>query len=301
MSAPKGKQQGIALVLVLWSLVLLTTIAGSISMASRTELSMTRNLVDEVRGRGLVDAGFAYVMSKYVGKSVPDEDLPADGRLREWQFDGVSIKVGLVGESAKINLNMADEELLLGGFLSAGIEQEEAESLRDAVMDWRDADDIHRLLGAEDPEYENEGYSYGAADKKFESVTELGLVMGMTQEVMTRVEPLFTVYSNAKTINPDFASREVLLSIPGISEELVDQFIADREANEDEDNPVTFPFSDQRFLAKNQTGVYRIFSLVDMGGGHQVYGEMVVDLRSRGIKKYQILQVRYNPTDFPVT
>ena len=290
------KEQGAALVLVLWVLVLLTVIAGSLTVSTRTELSMARNIVDEVRARGLIDAGFAYVLARYLGgnRAEAEEDLPADGQLRAWVYDGHKLWIGLIGEDVKIDLNLADEELIKGALQSVGLEDGEAESLRDAIADWRDVDDLHRLSGAEDPEYESAGYPYGAKDARFDTVAELGLVYGMTKEIYNQIFPLFTVNSGTKTVNPRYADRSVLLAVPGVTVEQVDTYIEARAAEGDLDSATEFPVSDKKYVSTADSGVYRLSSVVELDGGHKIRGEMTIDLRPRGRKRYRILQVSYN-------
>lgn len=289
-------QRGIALILVLWTLVLLTVIAGSLTTTVRTELSMTRNLLDEVQGRGLLDAGFTYVLANYLGanRAEVEEMLPDDGRLREWSFDGHKLRVGLTGEDARIDLNLADEEFIKNALLSVGLEVEEAEAIGDAIADWRDADDLHRLAGAEDPEYERAGYPYGAKDGRFESVTELGLVYGVNKTLYDRIVPLFTVNSGAKTINPKHADRAVLLAIPGISVDQVDEFIQARDSETQIGSQAVLSGGDKRYTASTASGVYRLISEIELPGGLKLRGQMTVDLRPRGRNRYRILQVSYN-------
>ncbi len=289
-------QRGIALILVLWTLVLLTVIAGSLTTTVRTELSMTRNLLDEVQGRGLLDAGFTYVLANYLGanRSEVETMLPDDGRLREWIFDGHKLRVGLTGEDAKIDLNLADDEFIKNALLSAGLEAEQAEAIGDAIADWRDEDDLHRLAGAEDPEYERAGYPYGAKNGKFESVTELGLIYGVDKTLYDRIVPLFTVNSGAKTVNPRYADRAVLLAIPGVSEDQVDEFIQARDSEAEMGSPAVFSGADRRYTASTASQVYRLISEVELPGGLKLRGEMTVDLRPRGRKRYRILRVSYN-------
>ncbi len=50
-------QRGLALVVVLWVLVLLSLIAASFTLTTRTEVNVTRNLIDNAKAEALADAG----------------------------------------------------------------------------------------------------------------------------------------------------------------------------------------------------------------------------------------------------
>lgn len=51
------RQRGLALVVVLWVLVLLALIAASFTYTTRTEVNLTRNLIEAARAEALADAG----------------------------------------------------------------------------------------------------------------------------------------------------------------------------------------------------------------------------------------------------
>ena len=50
-------QRGLALVTVLWVLVLLSLIAASSTKTTRTEINVTRNIIDNAKAEALADAG----------------------------------------------------------------------------------------------------------------------------------------------------------------------------------------------------------------------------------------------------
>jgi len=51
----------------------------------------------------------------------------------------------------------------------------------------------------------------------------------MRPDIYRRLAPSITVYSRLPGVNPALASREVLLAIPGLTPEVVDDYIARRE------------------------------------------------------------------------
>ena len=73
-------------------------------------------------------------------------------------------------EDGKIDLNAAPDELLRGLFVSAGLDEDAGAALVDAIVDFRDEDDLTRLNGAEDRDYADAGLPYGAKDAPFEAV-----------------------------------------------------------------------------------------------------------------------------------
>ena len=207
-------QRGLALVAVLWVLVLLALVAASFSRTTRTEINLARNLVENAQAEALADAGVHLAILALLDPD-PAKRPRADGTPFQVMFGGAEITVSVQDEGGKIDLNRAPDELLRGLFVSLGVEAAEADALVDAIADFRDADDLLRLNGAEDRDYEDAGLPWGAKDAPFEAVEELRQVIGMTAELYRLVAPALTVYSRRRGIDPDSAPRAVLLALPG--------------------------------------------------------------------------------------
>jgi len=82
-------------------------------------------------------------------------------------------------------LNTASEGLLrlMAGMIDA--DDRERAVIVDSILDWRDADDLHRLHGAEDAYYRSLPDPYRCKNAPFDSVDELVLVRGMRRELLT--------------------------------------------------------------------------------------------------------------------
>ena len=222
-------QRGVALVVVMWIAVLLTVIASSFIYEARTDTLVVRNTISMARAEAAADAAVQRaVFELYRADNQPDA-WRRDGAVRDWAFDGVPIKVEIRDESGKIDVNTAADALLRGLLLSAGLNSEEAASLLDAILDWRDADVLKRVNGAEEPDYRAAGRTYRPANATFQAIEELQLVLGMRPDIYRKLVPSITVYSRQQGINPILASREVLLAIPGITVQIADAYIARRE------------------------------------------------------------------------
>jgi general secretion pathway protein K len=224
------RQQGVALILVIWVSVLLTVIASSFIVERRTETLIVRNSASMARAEAIADAGVHRALYEVYRTNNPTDAWKRDGTPYDWTFDGVPVRVEIRDESAKIDINTASEALLRGLLLSVGLADDEAYRLLDAILDWRDPDSLKRPNGAEEPEYRAAGLTYKPANAAFQTIEEIQLVLGMRPEIYRRIAPSITVFSRQAGVNPLLASREVLLAIPGVTTELVDQYIAQREA-----------------------------------------------------------------------
>lgn len=225
-----NRQRGVALVLVMWVGVILTVVASSFILERRTETMVVMNSVALARAEAAANAGVSRAILEAYRTDNPPERWKRDGTPYEWQYNGVPLRVEMRDESAKIDINTASEALLRGLLLSTGLADEEATRLLDAIIDWRDADSLKRPSGAEESDYRAAGLAYRPGNAPFQATEELQLVLGMRPELFRRLAPSITVYSRQPGVNPQVASREVLLAIPGINTEVVDEYIARREA-----------------------------------------------------------------------
>lgn len=221
--------RGVALVMVLWLVVLLSVLAGTFAMASRTENLLARNLHETARARLAAEAGLHRAVFELAN---PDAEMRwvGDGQLYVFDFADAEVEVSIVDESGKIDLNSTGPDVLGGLLDSVGVTEEARDALVGAIMDWRDADDLLNMNGAEDPEYAAAGLDYGARDGPFTSVEELQQVLGMTWELYSKIERALTVYSGRPGVNAAVAPAEALMALPGMTPDTCQQFMEDRAA-----------------------------------------------------------------------
>lgn len=235
--APAAGQRGIALVLVLWVIALLTVMALGLTTAQRTENALTRNQIDAARFRAQAEAVLALTALNLL--TTPLETVPVEevwvpsGSPRTLVLDGAELSVTLGNELSRLDLNRATKDQLAALIELAqgedGYDETERDALADAIEDWRDADDLTQLNGAEDGDYDAAGLSYGAADEPFHSVEELRAVLGMTRELYRRLAPDLTVHNRSGRVEQRFASAHVLAALQGIALEDAEQLVLERE------------------------------------------------------------------------
>jgi len=225
---PPAAQRGIALVMALWLTVLLTVIASGFAFSMRNEAIAARNAISLAQARAMADGAVERTLYELSRPRLPDAWAP-DGRAHAWTDNGMQIRVTAVDETSKIDLNSANEALLKGLMRQVGeLDAEAAARIVDAILDWRDTDDLRRPNGAEQSDYLAANRKHGPGNAPFESVGEFGRVLGVTPELLERVSRSLTVYSRQAGINPATASRGVLLALPNATAEAVDSYLAAR-------------------------------------------------------------------------
>ncbi len=155
------------------------------------------------------------------------------------------------------------------------LDSDAAARIVDAILDWRDPDDLRRPNGAESADYRAAGRKYGPSNAPFESVGEFGRVLGVTPELYRRVAGSLTVYSRQAGINPNTAPREVLLALPNATADLVDQYVATRADAQDAHQPVPF-FAPAQGFGVGAVAVWRIRAEATLADGVTFVREAVV-------------------------
>ncbi len=230
-------QKGIALVIVLWILALLSILALAYSGMTRTEGLLARNMVHTSQARALAESGFWTAVHDLI-RPVPYRKFSVAGSpttLYENEHNRVVIQIQ--DESGKIDINKASQRLLLGLFLTASAEPDQANNLVDAILDWRDRDNLRKVNGAEDQDYAALGLPYGAKDGTFNSIEELLLIRGMTAEIFDKIKPSITVHSMQARVRLNAAPKSVLWALPDMTEKIIDEILSIRSAQ----GPVIIP------------------------------------------------------------
>ncbi len=239
MRSVKGSR-GIALILVLWVITLLSVMALGLTAVQRTESTLTANALAGARFRAAADAGIAYAALNLLAPQASDPEAAAtdaegqdvvwlpDGTPHAWTFADVPLAISVQNEGSRIDINQADADVLTALFTVLGVSDDISAALADGILDWRDADDLKSLNGAEDPDYAAEGLPYGAKDGPFMSVEELRQVMGISQDLYRRLAPEVTVDSGKAKLDEQFASAVVLAAVQGVTLEEAQLVVTER-------------------------------------------------------------------------
>ena len=273
-----GSRNGFALIATLWLVIALGAVGMQAALGSRARRQAAANVLDGARARAAAIAGSEYARSRLTaallgqveelrseamasarssrgrrsvqGRSVsrlfrgvdPLEDpwrSPQDLIVEEMAFGTARYAVLMRDVGAALNLNEADETMLLQFFsLGLRVDYAAADKIAQAILDWRDEDEIPRINGGEREEYMREGALVLPANRDFATIDELRHVQGVTPEIYARAARHVTLIGDGD-INVNAAPEEVLLAIPGMNEATVSELLRLRESG-------TLPRSDDR-------------------------------------------------------
>ncbi len=276
-------RRGIALLLVLWVLTALMVIVFAFSFSTRVETRSTISFKEEMEKRFISQAGLERgIVEIYYNKrflNIPEKETwRLDGTPYTGEFGGGYYEVRIMDENGKVDINTAPDVLLKNLLIQLGLKNEESDAVVDAIMDWKDADDLRRLNGAESDYYMTLPNPYKAKNANFDTVEELIFVKGITSELLYGHEgkkgliEFVTVHSGSAQVSINSAPREVLLAVPGITAEIADNIISYRE-NKRITNPseVGVPMESNPYLSYVDSNVFSIDSKGYKGDGKGGY------------------------------
>lgn len=188
-------QKGIAFIMVLWVMALLTILVTEFAYSMRTEVMAARNFKEDTEAYYLalsgVNMAIAEILSDYDvnyldenGKLVFAKRDGAKVALeREFPAGDGKVSYTIIDDEGKVNINVASRGMIWDILKVAGIEIETRDIIADSILDWRDINQFTQLNGAEDDYYLGLPYPYEAKDGNFDTLEELLLVKGVTYEV----------------------------------------------------------------------------------------------------------------------
>ena len=228
-----GNRQGFVLIAALWLLVALAAVGLEVSLQSRTRRLASANMLDEARARAVADAATEFARSRLSSAMLGHAEQlrseaaqnattaaardrasrmdsrtlfrQADPGQDPWReptglvtptvtVDNITAQLDLRDTGAGLNPNQADE-MMLRQFLASGLRLDYtvADGLTQAILDWRDDDDLPRVNGGEREEYIEAGAAVLPGNRQFSTIDELRHVLGMTPEIFAQMEPYLTM------------------------------------------------------------------------------------------------------------
>lgn len=206
------------MILALWALVLLSTMVISWALDIDSRLTVSGKANRTIEAEAMACSGAEVALHPRVKTGSPN--------LRKRINARESYEARITGEGGRLNLNwiVAGEdpgrlEILRKYLENKGIDLNEREHMIDCLLDWVDPDNLVRLNGAED------SGDYHPANTLLTRLDQLKKVKGW-EEFTSQADwdADLTLNSNGP-IDLTWASRDVLLALPGLTEPLVDNFL----------------------------------------------------------------------------
>jgi general secretion pathway protein K len=219
---------GYALLAVLWISAAAAGISLTATAAARQAIATSRNRIALTEAEWLAEGCMARVQSKVLQEFEREANWSRGSVARAWlNLDSLLMltsgtpdggcTVSVQADGSRIDVNRADEQMLTRVFRHLGMQDTQADSLAQAICDWRDADTVPRALGAEREWYAARRMKL-PFNRPFADMRELANVKGVLPGAFALDEYL-GVNHGAVSIN--HAPGAVLAALPGFSDEAV--------------------------------------------------------------------------------
>jgi len=231
-----NRRRGAALMLSLWALFLLSAIVISWALNIDARLIMSAQANRNLEALALACSGAEVAMSPNAKPGLPalvggfGGDKKYEARLTG-EGGRLNIKWLLTGE------NPARLEILRRYLEIKGVDLNERDEMIDTLLDWVDPDNLVRLNGAEDEA------GYKAANRMITNLEELKKIKGWEEFTSAKDWDADLTLSSTGPIDIAWASRDVLMSLPGASEDRVDQYLSMRSGSDEIDGTEDDPFT----------------------------------------------------------
>ncbi|WP_395678281.1 general secretion pathway protein GspK [Inquilinus sp.] len=235
---PRRTERGVALVVVLWTLVMLSMLTIGFSLSSRTEARVAANGAEEIRLRALLHGGVELAVLG-LGTADDNRSWRADGTPYPAEIGDDRLIVSIRDEAGRVDLNRADEETLTRLITVVLGTPEAAPRLVTAILrrrggaqaapgqpasgDGNRPPPASRPTPAADPDNPDE------LARPFQSAEELRTVPGISRTLADALMPLVTVLSPAGGINPFAADPLVLQALPGVTRSQAEAVVRARQ------------------------------------------------------------------------
>lgn len=227
-------KSGSAVVFVLWMALLMASLLATALAVARQEAQIAAADAERLKARAAMlsalDVAAWQIATGGVARFRRNKGIEF---LRLNDYD---VSVSLTPENFKTNLNRADETRLAAVLQNAGTDYERANNLAAEIADWRDADDLTRVNGAEKQDYINRN-GKEIHNRPFASLSELTLVLSVTQADISCLYRLLTVHGGAlstlsggEVLVPEGALHSGQLGTQTRLSELGEQFVLRAQA-----------------------------------------------------------------------
>jgi len=121
----QNRESGIALISVLWVLLLLSGLAGAVAFMARTNAVLTHKLGEFAQAEAATDAALVNAIAM-LSDEKSSRHPPIDGHPQTFEFQGLPVTVSISNESGRIDINTADDDLILAFLYSQGVGEDRA-------------------------------------------------------------------------------------------------------------------------------------------------------------------------------
>jgi general secretion pathway protein K len=290
----KSGSDGFIIVAVLWILAALATLVSVYAIYVTNSAIAVAATGDPAIADPLVSAGVELAAYQLLGQT--DENRPAVGQFNA-RVGTAQLTIVFQTEAARIDLNAAPKELLVGLLAGFGASPLDVGGYADRIIAWRTKSAAQNVIDT-DPEnslYQSASLSYTPRHAPFTHVSELWLVQGIPPVLIERMLPFVTVFSGKAQVDVIDAAPQVIAALPGMTPEIVNAIVTARDAGtlDRKSLPNLLGGAGQGAASSADAGrSFRVGVRVAFDNGRRSAAEAVIVLPDDGPVPYRVLSWR---------
>jgi general secretion pathway protein K len=292
----KNNERGIVLLILLWTLALLSLLALNLASSVQTETTMARTTLDSEQAyfftRGALEETLFWLSFPNRDEEKQKARFPyRSGMNHCWVRKGEFYShIAILDEAGKLDLNFCDPQMLQRLLEILGNEETLSANLSESIAEWRKPDASAKRAEADESSALGPDAQY-IKHRPFGSVEELLLVPGMTREILygssiregngewaesgqhgviKGLVDYVTVFVGKGQINPNYAEPEILASLPGLDMEEASAIVSARQEEPFKSaidiGERTALLLQNDVLSKLTTQPSKVYSLIASGG-----------------------------------
>lgn len=227
---PGSSRSGIALIIVMISIFVLTVLAGGFAYSMKVETKLARNANSESQlewlGRSAVECARWELAQQLSISQEPYDALnqvwaggiggagtsnsPLADFKNEIQIQGGGATWKIVDLESKANINVATEPILQQSLMVMGVDAGQMTPVINSILDWIDRDENTRIQGAESDFYQGLNPPYFSKNGPLDDISELLLIKsagefyapGSPDQGQRIYNPLTSRFSSSDNIMP---------------------------------------------------------------------------------------------------
>ncbi len=188
------RDKGFALLIVLWSLVLISLLTTQIIASGRTAMALAGNVRDAARAQAAADGAIDEAIFHLCINGA--QQWQADGTTHLLNKGGIPVVVRLTSLAGKINPNLASTALLAGLFQAVGGAPGQARQLAANIIEWRSLPPNKQQKQAWLAAYRHAGLLYGPPGHDFSDLSELADIEGMPPDLLGNALPYMNLFQS---------------------------------------------------------------------------------------------------------
>lgn len=205
-ATPRHNSDGIALIMVMCAIVVLSILAAAFAYSIKVETRLAQNADSEEQLLWLGTSGVqraCWILSQHPpgepydslnqkwaggsGSLAESNSVLSSVSLDNYPVGDGTVSIKIIDLERKVNINTAiypaNSQMILQALTLMGVDASDISVVSDSIKDWIDSDDLPLPAGAESDYYQGLAVPYYAKNAPIDDLSELLLVKGVTPEM----------------------------------------------------------------------------------------------------------------------